>query len=107
MEHAEDDDSLADHLVEHFIGEAPEQDAPEIPMIDPWGLRVAGQWMQGGGHFIEEGVSEFPVDGIIPIAGGGDVLFRFRSDKEPPFHLRRRRRASTSDQGEPALGLVS
>ena len=106
VEHAEDDDSLVDHLVEHFTGEAPEQDAPEIPMIEPRSFRVGGQRIQCGGYFIEEVVAEFPVDGIIPIAGGGDVVFGFRSDKEQPLHVRRRRRASTSGQGEPALGLV-
>ena len=50
MQHAENDDALADNLIENLVGKTPKQHAAEGPVVEPGSFRVMYQFAHGGGH---------------------------------------------------------
>lgn len=108
VQHAEDHDARADHLIEYLVGKPAKKNPSKIPIIKTRAFRILGQLIQGAGNLIEEGNTQPGPALLIPIAGGRQIGLNGRADQHQPVQGGgRRNRASTSDQGVTAPGLVS
>ena len=108
VEHAEDHDARADHLIKHFVRKSAENDPAEISKVQTRAFGILGQLMQGVGDLVKEGDTQPDPALFIPVASGGQISLGGRADQQQPVHGGgRRNRASTSDQAVTAPGLVS
>jgi hypothetical protein len=104
---AENYHPVPDDLIKQFVRKATDDDTPEVKVVEPGQLRIVPQIMQGGSDLIDPFLAQTDTSPRIPVPRHHEIPFGFRTDEYQPFHDRLRKRASTSDQVEPASGLAS
>lgn len=107
MEHAKDDDALANDLVKYLVWKPPEKHPAELAMVEVLAFGIHFQRPHGGGKFIQKLATEPGPFPLIPIPRRLQIPFRLGSDEHDPVHARPRNRASTSRHGAPSEGLAS
>jgi hypothetical protein len=100
-------DASPNDLLEHFVGKSTKQASAEIPIIQARLFGSVFQRSNGNGDLVEKFISQPGSALFIPGTGSCEILLGRRPNQDQTVHERRGSLASTSDQGAPAVGLVS
>lgn len=108
VQHAEDHNAWTDDLIEYFIGKPAEHDSPKTPIIQARLFGIMRQLTQRAANLVQKLQPQPRPPLFIPIPGRRQISLCGGAEQQQPAQGGgRRNRASTSDQGVTAPGLVS